>query len=471
MKNEIKKIQEELNKSFLRLSRTAVRQLFDRLREESLRRGVVLYDEEGEPRVVDICVRPWVITKRQKRFFHGLCLNMKKALQAAAEIYYNEPQARRILTLTPREEEWFFEIYGAATRRAQSCQTVFDRVDANAVFSAVDWKDSFMFIETNAIGVGGVHYIPAATYLFEDVIFPVIKDSISNIKLERQDDIRELLLETVMNHAKKIGRPRPNVVFMEDQRSLDGSDEHAFAAIYLRTKGMTAFATDPRELYLKDGRIYFRDTPVDIIYRDCSIGELQEMEDRGEKVDILKEAFKKNQVVSSIAGEFDHKSILEIFTDDDYSGYFTPVQRRLFRKYVAWTRLIWDRKTECPAGKRIDLLRYIETRKNSLVIKPNRAYGGKDVIIGRFVKAVEWEKALEGAIRDENSCVVQEYAEVKAERLPVLSENGTVTMEKNYEISGFASSDSGLALMARCSAEPVVNISRKGGIIPVVVVE
>src|SRR3989338_4330022 len=99
---------------------------------------------------------------------------MKKALQRMAEIYYNEPQARQILALTPREEEWFFEIYGASTRRVQRHQTVFERVDANAVFSVADWKDSFIFIETNAIGVGGVHYIPAATYILEDIVFPVI---------------------------------------------------------------------------------------------------------------------------------------------------------------------------------------------------------------------------------------------------------------------------------------------------------
>ena len=78
------------------------------------------------------------------------------------------------------------------------------------------------------------------------------------------------------------------------------------------------------------------------------------------------------------------------------------------------------------------------------------------------------QRALEEAIKDERSCVVQEYAEVKEEKFPILNEDGTVTMEKNYEISGFASSESGLALMARCSLDPVVNISRRGGIIPVV---
>ena len=72
MKNEIKTIQEELNKVFLKLPKSTVRQLFDKLREESLRRGVVLYDEEGEPQVVDICLRPRIMTKQQKRFFHGL---------------------------------------------------------------------------------------------------------------------------------------------------------------------------------------------------------------------------------------------------------------------------------------------------------------------------------------------------------------------------------------------------------------
>lgn len=478
MKRDIKAIQERLNEVFLKLPKPVVRQLFDKLKEESLKRGMVVYNEKGEPRIVNVRVRPWLITKEQKRFFHRVCLDMKDALQRVANIYYNEPKSREILTLTPREEEWFFDIYRSG---AQDPQTVFDRIDANAIFSVSDWKDSFTFIETNSVGVGGVHYIPAGDNIVEDIIFPVFRNRIRNIEFVMQDDIRELLFETITEHAQKIDRPRANVAFVEDQRCLDGTDEYAFVANYLRSKGLLAFATDPRELSLRNGEVYFRDAPIDIIYRDCSIDELHEMEDQGTKVDVLKEAFARNQVVSSIAGEFDHKSTLEIFTDDEYAKYFTPAQNRLFKKHVVWTRLIWDRKTKGPKGEDVELAKFIEKHKDSLVIKPNRMYGGEGVILGRFAKTSEWRRAAEEAFsakgesalrgKEGPTHVVQEYAEIREEKFPVFYEDGTVAMEKNYEVSGFASSDSGIAFLGRCSIEPVVNISRKGGLIPVVMVE
>lgn len=468
MKRDIKAIQEKLNKIFLRLPKASIKQLFDKLKEESLKRGMVIYNEKGEPRIVNVRVRPWLITKEQKKFFHKVCLDMKDALQRVANIYYNEPKAREILTLTAREEEWFFEIYRSGE---QNPQTVFDRIDANAIFSTPDWEESFTFIETNSVGVGGVHYIPAATSMIEDIILPVLRNHLRNIEFTMQDDVRELLFETITEHAQKIGRPRANVAFIEDQRCLDGTDEYAFVANYLRSKGLLAFATDPRELTSKNGEVYFRDTPIDIIYRDCSIDELHEMEDEGAKVDVLKEAFKKNQVVSSIGGEFDHKSTLEIFTDEEYSKYFTPSQKRTFKKYMVWTRLIWDRTTKGPRGEEIELSKFIEKHKDELIIKPNRLYGGEGVVLGRFVKTAEWGKALEDAFKEGHTHVVQEYAEVREEKFPVFKEDGRVTMEKNYEVSGFASSDSGIAFLGRCSIEPVVNISRKGGLIPVVMIE
>lgn len=464
MRRDIKAVQERLNEVFLRLPRVKIKELFDRLKEESLKRGMVIYNEKGEPRLVNVRVRPWLITKEQKRFFHGVCLNMKDTLQRVADIYYNEPKAREILTLTPREEEWFFEIYKSG---AGNSETVFDRIDTNAIFSTADWKDSFMFIETNSVGVGGIHYIPAAAGIIEDIILPVLRSHIRNAEFRMQDDVRELLFETVTEHAQKIERLRANVVLIEDQRCLDGTDEYAFVANYLRSKGLVAFATDPRELTLRNGEIYFRDAPVDIIYRDCSIDELHEMEDEGAKVDVLKEAFKRNQVVSSIAGEFDHKSTLEIFTDEEYAKYFTPAQRRLFKKHVVWTRLIWDRKTKGPDGKEVELSKFIERNKDDLVIKPNRMYGGEGVVLGKFVTASEWRKAVGDSFKD-HSHVVQEYVPIREEGFPVFHDDGRVTLEKNYEVSGFASSDSGIAFLGRCSVEPVVNISRKGGLIPVI---
>ena len=44
-------------------------------------------------------------------------------------------------------------------------------------------------------------------------------------------------------------------------------------------------------------------------------------------MEVLKQAFVNNQVISSIAGELDHKSSFEIFTNPEFAGLFTAAER------------------------------------------------------------------------------------------------------------------------------------------------
>ena len=103
-------------------------------------------------------------------------------------------------------------------------------------------------------------------------------------------------------------------------------------------------------------------------------------------------------MVSSLVGDFDHKSCFEILTDPVIAEqYFGADDRRLFRRHVLWTRVVGDRRTTLPDDKEGDLLEYARRNRELLVLKPNRAYGGTGVMLGAATEEGEWEQALQAS--------------------------------------------------------------------------
>ena len=181
----------------------------------------------------------------------------------------------------------------------------------------------------------------------------------------------------------------------------------------------------------------------------------------------IREAFIRNQVISSIAGEFDHKSAWELFTNPIFAHRFTAPQQKLFASHVLWTRLFWDRRTTNPQGKQVDLVPFIRRHREKFVIKPNRAYGGEGVVFGCQATQAGWELEIDHALKKPFTHVVQQVAPVQSELFPVAEEDGTVRLEKFYAVTGFAATPDGLAILGRMSKETVVNVSRKGGLVSV----
>jgi len=453
-----------INRAFLRLRPAEAQALRARLRPVSLRHRMVMYTDRGRPRVIDAQLRPWLVTDPQRRFFHRACLTLKSALSRLLPLYLANPRVRQVVPLEPAEDAWLWQVLGGV---AQTPQTVFDRLDATATFAHRRWADDFWFLEPNAVGIGGIHYIPATAGTVRDLVVPWLQGTFPRLRLGAMDDIRDLLLGAVRAHARAIGRRRLRVAFLEDQSEPGGTAEFAHVAGYFRRRGVTALVADPRHLRLKGREILARDVPVDIIYRDSEITELLELERRGVPMAVVREAFRRNQVISSIAGEFDHKSAWELFTNPVFSRCFTPAQRAVFARHVLWTRLLWERKTTDPLGRRVDLAAYARRHRTSLTIKPNREYGGAGVAFGHATSPREWERLLEAALRRPGSAVVQRTARVHREPFPRIAPSGRVTLEPLCAVTGFAATPRGLAVLGRSSRAAVVNVSRGGGLIAV----
>lgn len=425
---------------------------------------MVMYTDHGAERVIDAQYRPWLVTDAQRRFFHRACLTLKSALARVLPLYLVNPRVRQVVPLEPDEDAWFWQVLGGVP---QTPQTVFDRLDSTATFAHDRWASEFWFLEPNAVGIGGVHYIPATYHTVHALVDPWLQRTFPTLRTGPMDDIRDLLLETMRAHARAIGRRRCHVAFLEDQSERSGTAEFEHVADYFRRRGVRAVTADPRHLRLRRGEIHAKDFPVDVFYRDTEVTEFLEMAREGVPIDVVREAFRRNQVVSSMAGDFDHKSAWELFTNPVFSRYFTPAQRALFARHVLWTRLLWERRTTDPRGQPVDLPTYARRHRTRLVLKPNREYGGEGVTFGHATTQAAWERALAAALRQPGTTVIQHTARVHTERFPQIDARGRVTFTPLYAVTGFAATPRGLAILGRSSQRAVVNVSRGGGLIAV----
>jgi hypothetical protein len=439
---------------------------------EDLRVGAlnhhVAYLHEGEVEPIRILPAPLTVLPEQLAYVHRVTLAVQGALERLPSLYLHDFTVREILRLPDAEEAWLRDCWGPSQ---EAHNPVFGRLDALVDFTSPMWKETLRFVEPNMSGIGGLHMVPTCERLLADIIVPVLRNGDAGLDLAVGQDMRELLVRMLLEHAASIG-VGPHVCFVEPKYAGNGPDEQGELARWLRERyGLTVMHADPSELVLEDGRVWYEGQRVDLAYRDYGVTDLLELEAEGVDVEPMRMLLRENRVVSSIAADLDQKACWEVLTDPRLcQQYFTPEERQLFQRHVLWTRVLSDRRTVLPDGRQGNLLEYARSSHEALVLKPNRSYGGDGIVIGPAVTRDEWDAALQAALADpDDRWVVQQLASIPVREFPVVGPDGAVHLEPFYTVMGFAASQDGVAILARASQKQVVNVAQHGGICGVLV--
>jgi uncharacterized circularly permuted ATP-grasp superfamily protein len=462
-------LSDTVNELLLKLPRDEFQRMVREIDEACLREGITYVDQrDNQLRVIPLMPAPRIINPIQRSYFHYVCLQIVDALKKLCAVYISDPQVRKLLPLSEAEEQWVMEAWGEKVPRFH---TVISRLDANTEFSALDWRENFQFFEANSVGIGGLHYCSLAEKIILEVVGPRLKRLEPELYLEPNDDMRDLLLDELRLHARSLGRQTCNIAFLDDPKNISGITEYPRLAEYFASRGHQAIVADPREIRVRDDELYYRDMLIDVIYRDMDIKQCIALENN-EGIDLqpIRKAFQRNQMVSSLAGDFDHKSCWELFTDDFFCHHFTAAQWRIFNRHVLWTRLIRETKTSDETGRMIDLIPYVQKHRPYLVIKPNREYGGVGVTIGPDVTQAEWERVLQEAVSHPFTYVVQRYTQGRCKSFPMLQADGSVTPEDFYITCGFVVTAKDIGLVGRSSRKAVVNVAQQGGLTTVLMI-
>ena len=377
--------------------------------------------------------------------------------------YPEDPALQAVLPLTDDERAWLAQL---TPQGMLEPATVFERSDTNLLIDDPQWSSTFRFLEFNSVGVGCLHFMPVANALIEQELLPMFQETCGSLACQPTADPRVLLRRTLETHAKAIGRKCAVTAFVERRElSTGGVDEMLHVSQWLTEQGFPTVLADPRDLEVRDGELIYKDTTIDLVYRDFTLSEILSIEKHGGQVQAMKHAFQHNQVVSSLAGEFDHKSLFELFSNPAFDRYFTPSQRRTHRAVIPWTRLMRERKTADPDSHEVELVDYVRAHREALVLKPNRAYGGQDVVVGLDVTQAGWEEAIARTLTHPDTWVVQEIAPLP--QVEFLKPDDAHTVVKEFVTTGFIATAHGIAFVGRSSPDRIVNISRGGSLVPV----
>ena len=450
-----------VRQALYRIPAARLAEAHQRMRQKSLERRVA-YFREWEADTIRILPCPIAVLPDEVEYLHFVCRTLQGALARLPDLYLSDESVRESLRLYPEEEEWLRACWGAAQRARNP---VFPRLDAMIDYPNPMWKETLWFVEPNLTGIGGVYLIPTIEEIVDEEIVPLLREQDPGLDLRRLSDARELLFAEVSQQLAATGRRGRCLCFVEPKYEGEGIDEQRSLVEYFNARhDFDAVHADPAELRLEGGEVRYEDHVVDLVYRDYGVLDLVELESQGVSVEPMRRLFRENRVVSSIGAELDQKSCWEIFTDHALAErYFTETERSVFRRHILWTRLLSDRSTQLPGGEAGDLLEFARREQETLVLKPNRGYGGDGVTIGHTLTRPEWERAIDAALADEERWVVQRLAAIPVVEFPTLAEDGTLQPEPFYTVMGFAPGPSGIAILARASQRQVVNVAQRGG--------
>ena len=446
------------------LSESSLTELAGQIRADAQKRGLTMQGEGRDQEMIPVVLTPWVADRESVRYFQSLLRGIRRTINRVLSNYFDDPKLQEILPLRETELEWL-----KATCTSGMCrpQTVFERFDTNLGPDVEKDLSSFQILEFNAVGVGCIYLMPAVTELIAAQLFPHLADLLKDHPLVSPSDYRDLLVEQLKAHSKAIGRDQCRVGLVERRETTPGgTDEFNRMMPFFQEKGVPVVVGDPREVERRNGDLLLKGEVIDVIYRDFQLEEVVSIKTHGGSVEGIETAFSRNQVVSTVFGEFDHKSLCELLTNPDYSSYFSMQELRAARRRVPWTRLVNERRTPGMEGAEVDLLSYIREHREQLVLKPNRGYGGEGVIVGEKVTQSAWEEALDKAAVKPKGWVTQEKVKIARAPVMILREKGKPQIEEQYVTLSITATPRGVAFVGRSSADPVVNISQGGGLVP-----
>jgi uncharacterized circularly permuted ATP-grasp superfamily protein len=273
-------------------------------------------------------------------------------------------------------------------------------------------------------------------------------------------------------HSEFLGRKpeRPPQIAIVDLKDVPTTQEFELFNEYFVSQGHPSVICSPDALSFSNGRLRFGDFEIDIVYKRLLVNEYIPIIDESPA---LLEAYRAGAIclVNSFRSKLVHKkAIFSVLTDQRHAGLFSGSELDAIRKHVPWTRKVAAVKSDY-FGKEIDLLDFIMSRRDRLVLKPNDDYGGHGIHIGWNTDEIAWTEALRGALGN-GDYLVQERVPTAREVFPALLENGTVEFaEQLVDLDPLLFFGKVGSAFTRLSSTELANVSSGGGMVPTYIIK
>ena len=409
--------------------------------------GTQRYDLKFSTRPICTVLRPFLITTVQyEEVMRGSRLVLS-AIRKLGRVLMADSNLRAQMDLTADEEQLIAIDPGFAAPDASG------RLDA-----FLDSQGGFHFVEYNAESPGGLLYGDVLSEIFMEM---EIVRRFGQLYPLRRIPIRPRILETLLACYREWGGQVHPQIAIVDWREVGTRAEFEICREYFERRGYRAIIVDPDELEYREGSLFVGPFRIHLVYKRVVSGELL---DRGGINHPLIRAARDRVVcvVNSFRVQMLFRKALFALLDD-------PVNEHLFdreevaglRGHIPWTRRFREGFATYE-GRRIDLVEFVASNRERLVLKPNSDYGGRGVTLGWECDDERWREALKNALGA--SFVVQERVELLKQSFPSMSDGEIRFTERYVDFDPYTWRGEEVAgAGVRLSSSALLNVSAGGG--------
>ncbi len=302
------------------------------------------------------------------------------------------------------------------------------RIDAFWAPGEVPGQGRLTFLEYNADSPGGLAFGDVLSQLFLEL--RPLRELEREFRLQTAP-VRERVYDTLLacwrDWAQEAGRTvsgAPHIAIV-DWRTVRTRNEFILSEQVFERRGSRTAICDPDELEYSGGRLHAGgDFPVDIVYKRVVVNEfIERLAEAGGLMEHPLVRAAGDHAVCVVNG-FNvqllyNKALFALLGEEAFQPLFTAEEQRALQRHIPWSRLFQEGRTSFE-GREVDLPEFAAQRKEDLVLKPIRLYGGTGVMLGWEHEQLAWEAALKRALEEPH--VLQQRVPTPREMFPIYSD-------------------------------------------------
>ena len=250
---------------------------------------------------------------------------------------------------------------------------------------------------------------------------PVLADFVADHRLEYINTMREQARSAKAETGFGPGT-RPMMVMTDWPSSYQELGPYIdLYAARLSELGLDVCGAHIGQLEVRDGRVWLRDRPVDIIYRMFMIEDLLEYPDAPALMHPILDAVARGEVKMFTPMDdalYASKGALAMLSDEANRHLLDPEHLASLDRILPWTRMVREGQVSLEDGTQVDLLKYALSHQRELALKPTSLHGGSGVLLGwrADTSPASWEEQLRAAL--DGPYVIQRRIEPVLELCP-----------------------------------------------------
>jgi hypothetical protein len=330
-------------------------------------------------------------------------------------------------------------------------------------------KAAYSFVELNGESPAGIAYADAAYDIFSSL--PVMKEFAVDYNVRPLYGRRYMLDVLLSSYQEYLGRKpeRPPRIAIVDLAGVPTVKEFELFREFFEEAGYPTVICTPQELEFKNNRLSVSGQEIDIVYKRLLVNEYLPITS---EYPALLDAYRAGAIcmVNSFRSKLIHKKALfAVLTNPRHAGLFSANELEAIHAHVPWTRSVRHEQTDY-FGRSVDLLEFIRSNSERLVLKPNDDYGGHGITIGWNVDEAGWNQAIEDALAD-GDYLVQERVPTARETFPALTDDGRVEFaEQLVDLDPLLFNGKVGSAFTRLSFTELANVTSGGGMVPTYII-